>query len=172
MLKAFWNWVVILVYHGHLSCSWYVTFAVTMTHQASRTWRASVSARSNFCFLHCCVYDPCPVSCMSSKPAFEQFNIASHLLFLFFFPVQMPFPAFLVFWFGHHHCSFWSVYIQFCGFSSNIEWLQLWVFGCPTSFIVGLCSLMNCCLLSILLLICHGSWGIVQQWISLLLILE
>lgn len=30
-------------------------------------------------------------------------------------------------------------------------------FGCSKSFIVGLCSLINCYLLIILFLICHGS---------------
>lgn len=77
--------------------------------------------------LHCCVYDPCLISCMSSKPPFEKFSIASRLPFLFFFSLQMLFSMFLIFCFGGHHRSFWYVYTQFRGFSCDVEQLQLWV---------------------------------------------
>lgn len=130
------------------------TSTAAMTCQAPCTLPCQLEAASP---LHCCVYDPCLISCISSKHLLEQFSIASHL---FFFSVQMLFSVFLIFCFGHHHCSFWSVHTQFCGFSCNVEWLQLWVLGCPTSFILCLCNLQNCYLLTVLLLICHGSWGI------------
>lgn len=109
---------------------------------------------------HCCVYDPCLISACHPNLPLNRSALLSILTFLFFFSVQMLFSVFLIFCSGHHHCSFWSVYTQFCVLSCNVEWLQLWVLGCPTGFIFGLCSLMNCYLLMMLLLICRGSWGI------------